>query len=581
VEPVRYRLSFPAPHTHYAEVSVDVPTDGRDEIELMMAVWTPGSYLVREFSRHVEQIAASSADGTPLAVRKTRKNRWAVATGGGSRVSVSYRVYGREMSVRTNWIEAGFALINGAPTFMTPADLQPRRHEIIIEPADGWTQSCTALPGNDDARRHHYVAADYDRLVDSPILLGNPAVHGFTVDGKPHALVNEGDTGMFDGTRAARDLERIVHAYRRMWGALPYERYLFLNVITEAGGGLEHADSTVLMTTRWATRTRKAYLDWLGLASHEFFHVWNVKRLRPVELGPFAYEQEVHTRGLWVAEGFTDYYADLMVHRAGLTTRDEYLDELSSKIEGLQTTPGRLVQSVTQASFDAWIKHYRPDENSINTAISYYTKGAVIAFLLDARIRASSHGQQTLDDVMRAAYRRFSGPRGFTGDEIRDVIEEVAGVRFADFWAGALDSTSELDYGPALDVLGLRFATPPAAPRVKAWLGATTKNDLGRLVVAQVRRDGPAHGAGLNVDDELLAIDGIRVRADRFDDRLDQYRPGDRAVLLVARRERLMDLEITFGGEPSKQWRLEVAPTLTAPQADQLTRWLQPVYCDQ
>jgi predicted metalloprotease with PDZ domain len=579
VEPVRYRLSFPAPHTHYVEVTADIPTGGRDEVELMMAVWTPGSYLVREFSRHVEQVTAFDAGGRPLRVDKTRKNRWAVASGGAPRVIVGYRVYGRELSVRTNWIEADFALLNGAPTFMTPADLAPRPHEITIDLPPGWTRSMTALPcAGDD---HRYVAADYDRLVDSPILLGNPAVHEFTVDGKSHALVDEGEAGTFDGARAARDLEQIVTAHRQLWGALPYDRYLFLNVISEAGGGLEHADSTVLMTTRWATRTRKAYLAWLGLASHEFFHVWNVKRLRPIELGPFAYEQEVHSRSLWVAEGFTDYYADLVVHRAGLTTRDEYLEALSSKIEGLQTTPGRLVQSVTQASFDAWIKHYRPDENSPNTAISYYTKGAVIAFLLDAKIRSLTEGRRSLDDVLRRAFERYSGARGFSGDEIRTLIEEVAGDRLGEFWTRALDGTHELDYRPALDTLGLRFAAAPPGGRVRPWLGATTKNDLGRLVVAQVRRDGPAHGAGLNVDDELLAIDGIRVRADRLDERLDQYQPGDRVVLLVARRERLIELALTLAAEPPKQWRLEVAPALSAAQGDQLTRWLQPVYFDR
>jgi predicted metalloprotease with PDZ domain len=393
VERVRYTLRFPAPQTHYVEVSAAIPTAVRDHVEMMMPVWTPGSYLVREFSRHVEGVVAATVDGEALPVSKTRKNRWRIDTGGAPVVSVSYRVYGHEMSVRTNWIEAEFALLNGAATFMTPGDGEARVHDVAIEPAVGWAQSRTALRrlGDDP---HHYSAPDYDRLVDSPILLGNPAVYEFTVDAKPHYLVNEGEAGVFDGARAARDLERIVREYRRMWGFLPYDHYFFLNVITEAGGGLEHAESTVLMTTRWTTRTRKAYLAWLGLASHEFFHVWNVKRLRPAELGPFDYEHEVHTHSLWVAEGFTDYYADLALHRAGLMTRDEYLEVLSSKIEGVQSTPGRHVQSVSLASFDAWIKHYRPDENSVNTAVSYYTKGAVIAFLLDARIRSATGGRR-------------------------------------------------------------------------------------------------------------------------------------------------------------------------------------------
>ena len=572
-QPIRYTVSFPAPQTHYLEVSAAVPTSGRPEVELMMAVWTPGSYLVREYSRHVEGVAAEGADGRPLAVEKSDKNRWTIATGGAATVTVTYRVYGREMSVRTNWVESGYALINGAPTFLTLADGVRRPHEVVIVPATGWARSLTglpSLPGGD----HHYRAPDFDVLVDSPILVGNPTVHEFTVDGKPHYLVNEGEGGVFDGARAAKDLEAIVREHRRMWGSLPYDRYLFLNVINEAGGGLEHLNSTVLMTTRWATRTRRNYVAWLDLASHEYFHVWNVKRLRPVELGPFDYENEVHTRSLWIAEGITDYYADLAVHRAGLSTREEYLDSLSDKIEELQTTPGRGVQSAELASFDAWIKYYRPDENSANTSVSYYTKGAVIAFVLDARIRAATNGTKSLDDVMRAAYAKYSGTRGYTPEEFRAVAEQVAGTDLGAFWRTAITGTGELDYAEALETFGLRFRPAPAG-RARPWLGIATRNDAGRLIVAQVRRDAPALAAGLNVDDEIVAIDDYRVRADRWDNRLDQYRPGDKVTLTIARREQMMKLEVAFGSEPPRQWRLEVT-AMTDTQKSRQGTWLQP-----
>ena len=266
------------------------------------------------------------------------------------------------MSVRTNWIEAGFALINGAPTFITLADGLDLPHDVTITPAAGWKRSLTALPEADGD--HHYRAPDFDTLVDSPIVLGNPAVYEFTVGGKKHYLVNEGEGGVFDGAKAAKDLETIVRENLKLWGSLPYDKYLFLNMITEAGGGLEHKNSTVLMTSRWTTRTRRAYLSWLDTASHELFHAWNVKRLRPVELGPFDYENENETRSLWIAEGVTEYYGALNLHRAGLSSREELLDSISNNIEELQTTPGRQLQSAEQASFDAWIKYYRPDENS-------------------------------------------------------------------------------------------------------------------------------------------------------------------------------------------------------------------------
>jgi predicted metalloprotease with PDZ domain len=576
-EPIRYTLSFPAPQTHYVEVTASVPTGRRADVDLMMAVWTPGSYLVREYARNVEAVTASGPDGRALNVDKSKKNHWRIATGGAPTITLKYRVYSREMSVRTNWVESDFALLNGAPTFITLADLSPRPHEVILNPASGWKRSITALPAMDGSD-HRYRAPDYDTLVDSPIVIGNPAVYDFEVDGKKHSLVNVGEAGVFDGARAAKDLETIVREDRRLWGFLPYDRYVFFNMITESGGGLEHKNSTVLMTNRWSTRTRRAYLAWLDLASHEYFHAWNVKRLRPAELGPFDYENENITRSLWIAEGFTDYYADLQVLRAALQTRDEYLEDLSSTIELLQTTPGRLVQSAEMASFDAWIKYYRPDENSNNTTISYYTKGTVIAFLLDAKIRKATNGTKSLDDVMRTAYQKFSGPKGYTPEEFRGVAEQVAGTSLKAFWDTAVESTAELDYTETLDTFGLRFKPPlppPADRPAKPWLGISTRIDNGRLLVAQVQRDSPADGAGLNVDDEILAIDDFRVRADRLDNRLEQYQRGDKVAFLVARREQLVRIPVTFGAEPAKGWRLELNPAATDTQRRQLDAWLR------
>jgi predicted metalloprotease with PDZ domain len=574
-EPIRYTLSFPAPQTHYVEVTATVPTGRRADVDLMMAVWTPGSYLVREYARNVEAVTAAGPDGRALDVDKSKKNHWRIVTGGAPSITLKYRLYCREMSVRTNWVESDFAMINGAPTFITLADLAPRPHEVIINPAPAWKRSVTPLPEMGGGE-HRYRAPDYDTLVDSPIVVGNPAVYDFVVDGKKHSLVNVGEGGVFDGARAAKDLETIVKEDRRLWGFLPYDRYVFFNMITESGGGLEHKNSTLLMTNRWTTRTRRAYLSWLELASHEYFHAWNVKRLRPAELGPFNYEDENITRSLWIAEGFTDYYAELQVHRAGLSTRDEYLEGLSNAIEALQTTPGRLVQSAEMASFDAWIKYYRPDENSPNTSISYYTKGTVIAFLLDAKIRKET--AKSLDDVMRAEYERFSGAKGYTPEEFRLEAEKVTGISLKQFWDAAVESTAELNYSEALDTFGLRFkpVPPPVADRpAKTWLGITTRNDNGRLVVTQVQRGSPADVAGINVDDEILAIDDFRVRADRFENRLEQYKPGDKVSVLVARREQLLKVDVPLMSEPVRSWRLEVNPNATEIQRRELEAWLR------
>jgi len=574
-EPITYTLRFPAPETHYVEVEASVPA-GQPSIELMMAVWTPGSYLVREYERHVEQVAAKGPDGAALAVTKTQKNRWRIETKGAARVTVTYRVYGREMSVRTNWIESRFALLNGAPTFLTLAERGVTRpHVVALSLPDAWKTSVTSLaPAGGEA--HHYRAASYDELVDSPILLGNPTVHRFEVGGKPHVLANEGEAGVFDGERAAADLAKIVAEAQRFWGSLPYERYAFINVLSETGGGLEHKDSTVLMASRWATSTRRAYVNWLTLAAHEHFHAWNVKRLRPVELGPFDYERENPTTGLWIAEGFTAYYEHVLVRRAGLMTDAELIDGISSDIRDLQTTPGRLTQPVETASLDAWIKYYRSDENTPNTAISYYTKGSVIAFVLDAKIRKATNGAKSLDDVLRLAYTRYAGAKGFTEADFKAVVHEVAGRDFGAWWTSVLQTTEELNYDEALEWFGLRFKPVEQGPGAggKAWLGATTKNDGGRLVVTQVKRGTPAHQAGINVDDEILAIDDFRVRAEGLDRRLEQYAPGRAVTLLVARRDELVRIPVTLGREPADTWRLEPRPDATPEQQAHRKAWM-------
>jgi predicted metalloprotease with PDZ domain len=575
-EPITYTLRFPAPATHYVEVEADVPTDGRSEIDLRMAVWTPGSYLVREYSRNVERVTARTPGGSALPVTKTAKNRWRVRTDSAPRVRLAYRVYGREMSVRTNYIDPAFALLNGAPTFITFADSTPRRHIVRIEPAASWTVT-TALAPVEGAGPNVYEAEDFDTLADSPIVLGTPAIHRFEVDGVPHELADFGEGGVWNGQQAARDVERFTRAQARFWGVIPYKRYIFFNLITEASGGLEHKTSTVLMTSRWKSRTRKGYLDWLGTASHELFHAWNVKRLRPVELGPFEYEAENYTRSLWIAEGLTEYYGDLLVRRAGISNDTEYLDALSQSIEKVQTTPGRLVRSVEDASFDAWIKFYRPDDNSRNTSVDYYAKGAVAGFLLDAEIRRATGGERTLDDVMRRAYAQYAGDRGYTTAQFKAVAADVAGRDFSAWFHRAVESTEELDYAPALEWFGLRFRAnpPPPGQQVKGWLGSATRNDAGRLVVTEVPRDTPAEAAGVSVDDEVLAVDGYRVRADQWEQRMEAYRPGDRIKLLVARREQLLTLDATLGAEPRPAWRLERDPSATPEQQAHFRAWLE------
>jgi predicted metalloprotease with PDZ domain len=590
-EQVRYVIRFPQPHTHYLKVTADVPA-GRPSIELFMAVWTPGSYLVREYSRHVEDFRAQTPDGRLLPWTKTRKNRWRVEAGGAPRVEVSYQVYAREPNVQGNWVDAGFAMLNGAPNFVTLADGVKRPHEVRLELPESWKKSISGMRSG--GTPHSFVAADFDELLDCPIYAGNAPIHEFEVAGKKHYLVNEGEGSMWDGPASARDVAKIVAEYDRQWGGLPYDRYVFFNMITESGGGLEHRNSTWLGTSRWAYGNtqeapenraaggagprRPSRIGWLGLVSHEYFHLWNVKRLRPVELGPFDYENEVYTRSLWLAEGVTSYYGPLALRRAGLTSREQFLRSLSQSIRQLQASPGRLVTPAEATSFDAWIQLYRPDENTPNTSISYYTKGAVIGFLLDAKIRKSTGGARSLDDALKIAFQRYGGVRGYSPDEFRAVAGEIAGTQLDAWFAKVLETTEELDYAEALDWYGLRFRAEPrrgAEPASRILTGIQTRTDNGRIVVSGVRRGTPGYDSGISVDDEILAVNGYRVRAEQWPSRLDNYKPGETVDVLVARRDQLMTVKLRLEADAPAAWSLEVRPDATEEQKAHVKAWLR------
>ncbi len=583
-EPIVYTLRFSEAQNHYVDIEARFPGSDRPETELMMAVWTPGSYLVREYARHIESMDAVDANQAALPLVKTRKNRWVVTSPKNEPIIVRYRLYCRELSVRTNWVGHEYAMLNGAPTFVTLANGRSLAHHVKLELPRHWRQSVTSLARLDDGTPHHYLADNYDQLVDSPIVCGNPDIHRFSVGGREHILVNQGAGDVWDGAQSAQHVAKIVREHQRMWGVVPYKNYTFFNMIVQSGGGLEHDNSTLMLTNRWYFRERKDYLRWLGLVSHEFFHTWNIRRLRPVPLIEYDYESENYTHSLWIVEGITSYYDDLALARCGLCTQTEYLALLSKNIETLQAVPGRKVQSLRESSHDTWIKFYRPDENSNNARVSYYTKGAVVAFLLDAKIRQATNGSKSLDHVMREMYRRYSGARGYTPTQFRAVASGVAGDNLNAWFAAAIDQTGELDYEQALAWYGLQFKTAEAKSgdkkdatdkTPKTWVGISTRTDDGRLLVSRVERNSPAYRAGVNVDDEILAINGFRVRPDKWASRLKQHKIGEQIRLLVARIEQLKTIEVTLQESPPRNWKLMPLPKATDQQKQHLERWLQ------
>jgi predicted metalloprotease with PDZ domain len=569
---MRYHLSCPEPATHLFHLALEVERPG-EALELSLPVWTPGSYLVREFARHLEGVTAADAAGRPLPVERLDKQRWRVACGGAAAVTVRWRVHANELTVRTSHLDASHGFVSPAGVFLAVKGREAEPHRVVVALPPGW-QAATALEGGPS----EFTARDYDELVDSPLELGVHRLVRFEALGVPHELAVWG-RGNVDLTRLAVDLETIVETVGRFWGGLPYQRYLFILHLTGKGrGGLEHMASTAVLYARLGFSDPEAYGDALSLLIHEFFHAWNVKRLRPAALTPYRYEGEQYTRLLWWFEGATSYYEQLLLSRAGLLPVRRYLRSLGRLLTQLARTPGAGKLTVEEASQLAWVKLYRPDENSVNSGVSYYLKGELVALALDLALRRAGHD---LDGVMREAYARWAGP-GLP----EDGIEQLVGERLGPEAARALFDATVRGHGlPSLDlaVIGLRLRRRVAQgsddkgglpgkgeERRTGWLGA----EFGAgLTVKTVREGSPAWRAGLTADDELLAEGGFRLDAKGLQQRLEEQGPEGHLELTIFRRDELLELGVPLAEPPEDTLWLEPLPDATPAQQAAFAAW--------
>ena len=584
-ESVYFRVRFDEAAMHRVWIEASYPTQGAKELRLMMPVWTPGSYMVREYARQVESIAAFDKE-SPLKCVKSDKNHWVVSCENTQRVRLRYAVYGREMGVRTNWIEEQFAFLTGAATFLIPQDGLDRRCVLECVPRAGWGQIATSL---DVLSTSPWVrtAKNFDELVDSPVVLGSIDIQAQEISGVPHYLATVPSEG-WDTKKAMADAAKIIKIEQEFWGEVPYPQYWFLNLLTEAGGGLEHDNSTVLMASRWTQKQRSKYVDWLGLVSHEFFHTWNVRRLRPKGLMKYDYNQEQYIQELWIAEGLTSYYDDLFVVRSGLSTPKEYLERVSKSIQTVQNSPGRQVQNLVDSSFDSWIKFYRPDENAANSRVSYYVKGAILGMLLDVQIRLRSEDKHTLDDCMRLLWQRHRAT-GYSNEDFSSIVRELGGKPLGDWLDEQLGSTQELDYQPFLDAYGLAWKASESSKEVPQESGASSgvpkmatagqiglemSNVAGKTQVDKVLRGFAGSRAGVQVGDEIVALGGYRVTAEQWTDRVGMLEIGQQTTLLVARRGKMLELGLDLASVP----RVDSAPSwnlvrVEKPTPEQEKRW--------
>ncbi|MCL4199042.1 MAG: PDZ domain-containing protein [Phycisphaerales bacterium] len=632
--PVEYTLSLPAPHTQMVEMSITVPQVQAESLDFILPVWRPGRYTILDPASSVREVRASNAvTGEALPIEKVRKSAWRVSAGGAESVRVDYRIYANSLGDRTRHVDDTHAFLSGSSVFLFVPQRRDHPAVVRIDAPPDW-RIASGLESHPTEPRT-LVAPNYDVLVDSPIEVGVHERIDFDVDGTPHEVILWGDVEGYDEQKIIDDFSAIIRAQRDIFGDLPYRRYVFLtHVGMGAGGGTEHLNSTIMQTSRAALESDSGWTRFLGLVSHEFFHTWNVKQLRPAGIHPYDYEQENYTRLLWVAEGTTSYYDDLTLVRTGRVKPKKYLEDLGSAIDSLRRRPGRLVQSVEESSFDAWIKFSRSTPDDVNSTISFYTSGAQASLAFDLAIRTHTGNAASLDDVMRTMYERFplSGP-GYTPADLLAVINEISGADFTGFFERHIRGTEDFPFESLVSVCGLELVFEPAKQdedksdsddstsragdeasraREEAELDAETGDadeeqaaddederddaddvedspeapaeipmrsylglNLAGTRITSLPSDGPAYASGLMVGDEIIAAEGKRINSQSdLDKRVEKLQPGETIRLTFFRREELREIAICLAAVPDGSWKLRKVQNPTDEQKAAYESWL-------
>lgn len=585
-----YLLRVEQPEARRIEIELSCEARGAPSLDVRLPVWTPGSYLVREHQRHIDGLEARDEQDRPLAVTKSDKQTWRVSCPGARLVRVVYRLHCFELTVRTNHIDPTHAFINPSAACAFFVGREGEKCSVRLALPPSW-QAWVALAQDANG----YQANDYDELADSPFEMGplsSHVVHEFIAQGVAHQLVvwSRGD---FDARKIVPDVIKIIDAEAAIFGGLPYrDAYLFILHLNDKGrGGLEHRRSCALLVPRFSFAQRLAYEDFLQLVAHEFFHLWNVKRIRPAAFTPYRWTEENHTRLLWAMEGLTSTYEVMALRRAGLVTPQRFLEIWAERITSLLRTPGRLRTSLSQASFDAWIKHYRPDESTANTTVSYYLKGSVVGFLLDLELRRRSGGARSLDDVFRALFARHDGPPGIPEEGFERAALEVS-ADLQPWFERALRSTAELEFEQALAGVGLRAVLHPAqgaddkgsveadpadapgeqpASPHRGWLGATLREKGPWLEVGSAADGSPAQRAGMGSGDEIVAIDGYRSDLRQ---RLGRAPAGQTVRFSLFRMDELLEVSVQLASQPRDTVTLVPDPAASPAALELRARWL-------
>jgi predicted metalloprotease with PDZ domain len=557
---INYRLKMEKPQNHYFQVEMELTDFKENEVTVKMPVWAPGSYLVREFSKNVDLVKAKDEKGQVLAVNKKTKNAWVISKGAAKKVVVSYEVYAFELSVRTSFLDLTHGFVSGSGVFMYVDGHQELAGQLTVVPFKDFAKVSTALPKSAESVAadgvQSFVFKNYDQLVDCPIEIGNQEVFTFKAAGVLHTVAIYG-AGNYNVDRLKADMAKIVETATGVVGENPNKEYTFIiHNVVDGQGGLEHCNSCTLSVNRW-TYSDTEYLGFLSLVAHEYFHLWNVKRIRPIELGPFNYDEENYTSLLWVMEGFTTYYDELLLVRAGYTDDTDYLQKLQGTVNYVEGSVGARVQPVAHASFDAWIKAYRPNENSSNTTMTYYSRGQMLAALIDVMIVSKYDGKKCLDHFLQQLYNKYYKKlnRGFSEQEFKTELEELLGENLDGFFAKYVNGTDIAPLSETFAKVGVQV-TEIGLPR--ASFGAGLRQDGGKTIVRSIRAGSAAELAGLSVNDELIGCNGYRVDQTDFEQFVNGVENGAQFKILVSRDDILYELSVKMTMYDRPQYQFKV-----------------------
>lgn len=554
---LKYIIEIASPHTHLVNISLDATLDKTSKsFKFYMPSWSPGSYLMREYARNIKEIKVEDSKGARLYHEQISKNEWEVkldhpsfasqSFGSDGKVRINYSIYCHELTVRTSHVDNTHAFLHGPSVYLAiVGENGAAQVEVKINPL--WSKVTTALKDISTLRDQFiYEASDLDELMDTPFEIGCHETNGFMYQEKEHHVAFYGDFAQTQDMmgKLKTDIAKAVEETAKIVGEdLPYDHYYFITHLTPGGfGGLEHLDSTVLQFCPFELAKEKGYKQFIELVAHEYFHLWNVKRIRPRELGPFDYQNENYTRMHWLTEGLTSFIDQLVTYRSGFYSPLEYLECMKKNINSYLATPGRGYHSLEDSSFNAWIKLYRPDENSKNSSVSYYLKGGLVFFILNILLKEEGKG---INDLVKALWTDYKArpETGLSKDEFFDILSTLLSEKSCAEFRLLIEGVEEIDFENYLERLGAKveWSTP------KLDLGATLGQEDGKIVIKMIRQGSCGYKAGLNAGDEIIAINALRVDRKILDSLSDMYKENDQIDLLIARTGKLQTIRVTLG----------------------------------